>query len=291
MSTHQIAFIGTGVMGRSMAGHLLKAGHTVHVFNRTRAKAQALLEAGAHWHDSAGAAAAAADFVITMVGYPSDVEETYFSSTGVLAHARPGAVLIDMTTSSPLLARRIAAAATARGCSALDAPVSGGDVGAREARLAIMVGGAEDAFARAQPLLAVLGKTIARLGGPGAGQHCKMANQISIASIMMSWCEALTYAQKAGLDPARVLEVIGSGAAASWSLVNLAPRALRGDYAPGFFVKHFQKDMRIALESAAEMRLELPGLQQAKKLYDEVSHRGWDDCGTQVLWRHYQERA
>ena len=291
MSKHSIAFIGTGVMGRSMAGHLLAAGHPVHVYNRTPAKAQPLLAAGALWHDTPGAAAAAAEFVITMVGYPSDVEQTYFGPAGVLVHARPGTVLIDMTTSSPRLAERIAAAAASRGLAALDAPVSGGDVGAREARLAIMVGGPEEAFAQARPILGLMGKTIARLGGPGAGQHCKMANQISIASIMMSWCEALSYARKAGLDPAQVIEVVGSGAAASWSLVNLAPRALRGDFAPGFFVKHFQKDMRIALESAAEMQLDLPGLQQAKKLYDDVSQRGWEDCGTQVLWRYYQERG
>lgn len=291
MSTHSIAFIGTGVMGRSMAGHLIRAGHTLHVFNRTPSKARDLLDAGAHWHASAGAAASVAEFVITMVGYPSDVEETYLGAGGIIDNARPDAVLIDMTTSSPLLARRIAAAAEARGLSALDAPVSGGDVGAREARLAIMVGGTEAAFARSQPVLATMGRTIALLGGPGAGQHCKMANQISIASIMMSWCEALTYARKAGLDPAKVIEVVGGGAATSWSLVNLAPRALREDYAPGFFVKHFQKDMRIALESAAEMKLDLPGLKQAKKLYDEVSARGWDECGTQVLWRLYQQQS
>ncbi len=287
MSNHSLAFIGTGVMGRSMAGHLLKAGHTLHVFNRTRARAQALLDAGAHWHDTAGAAAAQADFVFTIVGFPTDVEETYFGPHGVLAHAKRGAVLIDMTTSSPLLAQRIAEAAEAKDLAALDAPVSGGDVGAREARLVIMVGGGEAAFARAKPLFEVMGKNVALLGGPGAGQHCKMANQISIASIMTSWCEALTYAKKAGLDPARVIESIGAGAAASWSLNNLAPRALRGDYAPGFYVKHFLKDMRIALESAEAMKLELPGLVQAKKLYDEVARRGWEDCGTQALFRLY----
>lgn len=291
MSSHSIAFIGTGVMGRSMAGHLLKAGHTLHVFNRTKERAQVLLDAGAHWHDTAGAAAAQADFVITIVGYPRDVEETYFGTQGVLAQARPGAVLIDMTTSSPLLARRIAAAATAKGLSALDAPVSGGDIGAREARLVIMTGGGAAAFARAKPLFEVMGKTIALLGGPGAGQHCKMANQITIASGMMAWCEGLRYAQLAGLDPARVAETIGGGAAASWSLSNLAPRALAGNFAPGFFVKHFLKDMGIALESAAEMKLDLPGLALAKKLYDEVAARGWEDCGTQALFRLYTERG
>lgn len=288
MSSHSIAFIGTGVMGRSMAGQLLRAGHTLHVYNRTKAKAQTLLDAGAHWHDSAGAAAANADFVFTIVGMPVDVESTYFGDDGVIAHAKPGAVLVDMTTSSPKLAQRIATAAAARGLSALDAPVSGGDVGAKEARLVIMVGGDEAAFARTQPLFDLMGKNIALHGGPGAGQHCKMANQISIASIMMSWCEALTYAEKAGLDPARVIGSIGGGAAASWSLNNLAPRALKGDFAPGFYVKHFLKDMRIALESAAEMDLALPGLTQAKALYDEVQRRGWADHGTQVLLRLYR---
>jgi 3-hydroxyisobutyrate dehydrogenase len=291
MSTHSIAFIGTGVMGRSMASHLLKAGHTLHVHNRTKEKAQALLEAGARWHDSAGSAAAEADFVITIVGFPRDVEETYLAPDGVIAQARPGAVLIDMTTSSPALARKIAEAASAKSCAALDAPVSGGDVGAREARLVIMVGGAEAAFARARPLFELLGKNIALLGGPGAGQHCKLANQIAIASGMMAWCEALTYARAAGLDPTRVIESIGGGAAASFSLNNLAPRALRGDYAPGFYVKHFLKDMRLALQAAEEMKLDLPGLAQAKKLYDEVSACGWEDCGTQVLFRLYAERA
>ena len=291
MSSASIAFIGTGVMGRSMAGHLLKAGHTLHVHNRTKAKAQALLAAGAHWHDTAGGAAAQADFVVSIVGFPVDVETTYFGVNGVLALAKRGAVLIDMTTSSPLLAQRIAVAALAKGLSSLDAPVSGGDVGAREARLVIMAGGDAATFARAKPLLELMGKNIILQGGPGAGQHCKLANQISIASIMMSWCEALTYAQRAGLDPARVIESIGGGAAASWSLNNLAPRALKGDFDPGFYVKHFLKDLRLALESAAEMQLELPGLAQAKKLYDEVERRGWADDGTQALWRLYQQQA
>jgi 3-hydroxyisobutyrate dehydrogenase len=291
MSSHSIAFIGTGVMGRSMAAHLLKAGHTLHVFNRTKARAQSLLDAGARWHDSAGAAAAQADFVFTIVGFPTDVEETFFGAGGVIASSRRGAVLVDMTTSSPVLAKRIAEAAAAKDLAALDAPVSGGDVGAREARLVIMVGGDPAAFARAKPLFELMGKNIALHGGPGAGQHCKMANQISIASIMMSWCEALTYARKAGLDPARVIESIGGGAAASWSLNNLAPRALKGDFAPGFYVKHFLKDMRIALESAEAMQLDLPGLKQAKKLYDEVAARGWSEDGTQALLKLYQAQG
>ncbi len=285
-----IAFIGTGVMGRSMAGHLLKAGHTLHVFNRTQAKAQPLLDAGAHWHDTAGAAAAAAEFVFTIVGFPQDVEETYFGAQGVIARAKAGAVLVDMTTSSPELAQRIAAAASARGLSALDAPVTGGDVGAREARLSIMVGGNEAAFTRTRPLLELMGKIIVRHGGAGTGQLCKLCNQISIASVMMSWCEALAFGRAAGLDPARVLESIGTGAAGSTAMNVLAPRALKGDFAPGFYVKHFLKDLRLALDAADAMKLDLPGTKQAKKLYDQVATRGWEDAGTQALFRLYTEK-
>ncbi len=282
-----IAFIGTGVMGRSMAGHLQKAGHTLHVYNRTKDKAQALLDAGAKWHDSAGAAAAAGDVVITMLGFPTDVDASYLGKGGIVERAKPGALLIDMTTSSPVLARKIADAAAKRGLAALDAPVSGGDLGAREARLVIMVGGDAAAFARAKPLFELMGKTINLLGGPGAGQHCKMANQIAVAVGMVSWVEGLAYAKKAGLDVAAVHATIKDGAAGSWAMTNLAPRALGDNYAPGFYVKHILKDMRIALESAAEMKLDLPGLAQAKKLYDQVAAKGWEDCGTQALYRLY----
>lgn len=291
MSTHSIAFIGTGVMGRSMAGHLLAAGHTLHVHNRTRAKAQPLLDGGARWHDTPGAAATGADFVFTIVGFPQDVEATYFGPAGVIALAKPGAVLVDMTTSSPALARRIAEAAVAKGLTALDAPVTGGDVGAREARLSIMVGGDEGAFQKTRPLFEKMGKIIVRHGGPGTGQLCKLANQISIASVMMSWCEALTFAQRAGLEPARVLESIGSGAAGSVAMSVLAPRALKGDFAPGFYVKHFLKDLRLALDTAAELKLALPGTRQAQQLYDEVARRGGNDDGTQALFRLYAERG
>jgi 3-hydroxyisobutyrate dehydrogenase len=286
-SLPSIAFIGTGVMGRSMAGHLQKAGHPLHVYNRTRAKAQALLDAGATWHDSAGSAAAAADVVITILGFPTDVEATYFGAGGVIERARAGALLIDMTTSSPDLARRIAAAAAGRGQAALDAPVSGGDVGAKEARLVIMIGGDEAAFARARPLFDLMGKNIARLGPAGSGQHCKMANQIAVAVAMVSWVEALAYAQKAGLDPTQVHASISGGAAGGWAMTNLAPRALSGNFAPGFYVKHILKDMRIALESAAELKLDLPGLAVAKQLYDRVAAKGWEELGTQALYKLY----
>lgn len=289
MAKTPIAFIGTGVMGRSMAGHLLQAGHPLHVHNRTRAKAQALLDAGALWHDTAGAAAAQAEVVITMLGFPQDVEQIWLGPGGVVERARPGALLIDMTTSSPQLAERIAAAAAARGLAALDAPVSGGDVGAREARLVIMVGGDEAAFARARPLFEVMGRNIARHGGPGAGQYCKLANQIAIAAGMLAWCESLVFARKAGLDPAKVIESIGGGAAGSWALNNYGPRALRGDFNPGFYVKHYLKDLRLALDCAAAMKLELPGLALAKQLYDRVAARGWAELGTQALYRLYTE--
>lgn len=282
-----IAFIGTGVMGRSMAGHLQRAGHPLHVYNRTREKAAPLIEAGAQWHDSAGSAAAAADVVITIVGFPTDVESTYLGADGIIARARPGSLLIDMTTSSPVLAQRIATAAEQKGVSALDAPVSGGDIGAREARLVIMVGGSQAAYDRAQPILALMGKNIARLGSAGAGQHCKMANQIAVAVGMVAWCEGLAYARQAGLDPAAVHASISGGAAGGWAMTNLAPRALAGNYDPGFYVKHLLKDLRIALDAAAELKLDLPGLSVAKKLYDDVAARGWEDCGTQALFRLY----
>jgi 3-hydroxyisobutyrate dehydrogenase len=282
-----IAFIGTGVMGRSMAGHLMAAGHPLHVYNRTREKAKPLLDAGALWHGSAGAAAAEAEVVVTMLGFPKDVEESYLGPGGIVERARPGALLVDMTTSSPVLARRISAAASARGLDALDAPVSGGDVGAREARLVVMVGGESAAFERALPVFSLLGKNLALQGPAGSGQHCKMANQIACAVGMVAWCEALAYARRAGLDPERVLGSISGGAAGSWAMTNLGPRALAGDYAPGFYVKHIRKDIGIAIASADEMTLDLPGLACARMLYDRVAGKGWEEFGTQVLYRLY----
>lgn len=282
-----IAFIGTGVMGRSMAGHLMKAGYELTVYNRTKAKAQSLLDQGAHWADTPGEAAVNADVVITVVGYPADVEQVYLGEGGIVDRATSGAVLIDMTTSSPRLAERIAARSAERGLSALDAPVSGGDVGAREARLTIMVGGAAEAFDRVLPVLECMGRNIVHQGPAGAGQHTKMCNQIAIASNMLGVCEAVVYARKAGLDPRRVLNSIEAGAAGSWSLSNLAPRMLDEDWAPGFYVKHFIKDMGIALEAAEEMNLELPGLTLAKRLYEQLSDNGGENHGTQALIQWY----
>lgn len=282
-----IGFIGTGVMGRSMAAHLATAGHQLHVHNRTRVKAQDLLDAGAHWHDSPASVARESDIVITMLGFPTDVESTYFGADGVIAHARDGALLIDMTTSSPVLARRIATEAAARGLHALDAPVSGGDIGAREAKLVIMVGGDGHAFERAQSIFALMGKNVARLGPAGSGQHCKMANQIAVALGTVAWSEGLAYARQAGLDPVAVHASISGGAAGSWGMTNLAPRALSGNFAPGFYIKHILKDLRIAVESAAELNLELPGLLTAQQLFERVAALGHAESGTQALYTLY----
>jgi len=285
-----VGFIGIGVMGRSMAGHLLDAGYSVHVYNRTQSKAQDLVDRGAQWQPSPGKAAAAADVIITIVGFPADVESVYLGEDGVLAQARSGSLAIDMTTSCPNLASRIAQEAAAKGIEVLDAPVSGGDIGAREARLSIMVGGSVSGFERALPLFEIMGKNIVHQGPAGSGQHTKMCNQIAIASGMMAISEAMAYAKKSGLQPETVLKSIESGAAGSWSLTNLAPRVLKGDYAPGFFVKHFIKDMKIAIESAQAMGLDLPGLQLAKKLYDQLASNGCEDDGTQALFKLYEEQ-
>jgi 3-hydroxyisobutyrate dehydrogenase len=283
-----IAFIGTGVMGRSMAGHLLAAGYPLVVFNRTRARAESLIERGAAWAESAGDAASRADVVISIVGYPADVESVYLAPGGVVELARPGALLIDMTTSTPSLAVQIAEAARARGLAALDAPVSGGDVGAREARLTIMVGGDAEAYGRALPIFEVMGKTVTHMGGAGTGQHTKMANQIAIAGTMLSVVESLAYARAAGLDPERVHSAISAGSAGSWSMSNYGPRILSGDLAPGFYVKHFIKDLRIALVEAEAAGVDLPGLALAKRLYERLAEEGGADLGTQALWQLYQ---
>ena len=280
-----VGFVGTGVMGRSMASNLMKAGITVCVYNRTREKAEDLIADGAIWKDTPGEVAKASDIVITMVGYPKDVEEVYFNANGLLANAQEGAYLIDMTTSSPALAKKIYQTAKDQGIFAMDAPVSGGDIGAREGTLSIMVGADKDAFEEIRPLFELLGKNIQHQGGAGAGQYTKMANQIAIAGNMMGVSEAIAYAKQVGLDPTHVLDSIATGAAGSWSLSNLAPRMIRGDFAPGFYIKHFIKDMGIAIESAEEAGLTLPGLTLAKQLYNQLAREGLEDEGTQALFK------
>ncbi len=279
----EIGWIGTGVMGAPMAGHLLEAGHQLHVFNRTRARAEGLLEKGARWCESPAEVGSAAEVVCLMLGYPDDVRETVLGDGGLLEAMRAGSLLIDMTTSEPTLAVEIADAAAERDVAALDAPVSGGDVGARNAALVIMVGGAEDAFERARPLFEVLGRLATLQGPPGSGQHTKMMNQIAIASGMIGVCEALLYAHRAGLDVEQALETIKDGAAGSWSLSNYGPRLLRGDLEPGFRIEHFLKDLGIALSEARRMNLALPGTALAEQLYVSAASHGLATKGTQAL--------
>jgi 3-hydroxyisobutyrate dehydrogenase len=279
----RIGWIGTGVMGSSMCGHLLEAGHEVTVFNRTRARAEPLLEQGAAWAGSPAEVAAATEIVFTMVGFPADVREVVLGENGALSAAAPGSALVDMSTSEPSLAVEIYEAARARDVQSVDAPVSGGDVGARNATLSIMAGGDREAFERVRPLFEVLGKTIVHQGGPGAGQHTKMVNQILIASGMIGVCEALLYGYKAGLDLETVMESVSGGAAGSWSLSNYGPRMLKGDFEPGFFVEHFVKDMEIALGEARRMNLALPGLALAHELYLALKAQGGARKGTQAL--------
>ncbi|MTW85583.1 NAD-binding protein [Virgibacillus dakarensis] len=278
-----IGFIGTGVMGKSMAENLMNAGYTLSVYTRTKEKAQLLLDNGAAWKNTVAELAKGADVVISMVGYPQDVEAVYFGENGILENAREGTVVIDMTTSKPALAKKIYQAAAEKNIHALDAPVSGGDVGAKNGTLAIMAGGDQEIFDQVLPIFNVIGSEIILQGEAGAGQHTKLCNQITIASNMIGVSEAIVYAKKAGLDPTRVLDSITTGAAGSWSLSNLAPRMIQGDYAPGFYVKHFIKDMTIALESAEEMGMSTPGLSLSLKLYKELAEKGEADSGTQAL--------
>jgi 3-hydroxyisobutyrate dehydrogenase len=283
-----VGFIGLGIMGASMAARLAAAGYPLHVYNRTRAKAEPLIAAGASWHATPKALAEASDVVITIVGMPDDVRGLYLGDDGLIVNARRDAVLIDMTTSSPQLAEELAAHAATRGVHMLDAPVSGGDIGAREGRLSIMVGGAADVLARVEPMLRCLGTNIVLQGGPGAGQHTKLCNQIVIASTMLGVCEGLAYAHSAGLDPQTVLSAIGGGAAGGFQLNNLGPRIAKGDFAPGFFIEHFIKDMRIAHEEAAHMRRELPGLDLVRSLYQKLAEQGFTRNGTQALFKLYE---
>jgi len=285
MEKQRIGWIGTGVMGLSMCGHLLSAGHRLTLFNRTRQKAKSLLDRGAVWSDTPEEVALKSDIVFTIVGYPEDVKEVILGSSGVLAGAKSGDIVVDMTTSSPELAQTIHRKCGEKGVKALDAPVSGGDVGARNATLAIMVGGDQPVFNEVRPLFEVLGETVAWMGEAGAGQHTKMTNQILIAGTMVGVVESLLYAQRAGMSPNAVIDVIGKGAASSWSINNLGRRIADGDFDPGFFIKHFVKDMGIALEEARRLRLSLPGLALVNQLYTAAMAMGWENLGTQGLYR------
>lgn len=283
----KIGFIGTGVMGRSMAGHLLQAGHPLIVHNRTKSKAEDLLASGAEWSDSVAGVAQQAGIIFTIIGMPPDVEEVYLGPEGLLAHAAPGTVVVDMTTSSPDLARTLYEKGKEKGVQVVDAPVSGGDAGAREGTLSIMAGGERDTYETVKPYFDLMGSNVVYQGEAGNGQRTKMANQIAIAGNMLGVCEALSYTQRSGLDPETVLQSIQGGAAGSWSLTHLAPRMLEGDVAPGFFVKHFIKDLNIALESAEKASLDLPALELALQQYEKLAARGDEDKGTQALYSIY----
>ncbi len=279
----RIGWIGTGVMGLSMCGHLLGKGYAVTVSTRTKSRAQPLLDRGATWADRPADVAAASDIIFTIVGFPQDVREVYFGDAGLLGRARAGQVFVDMTTTEPQIAKDIDEAARTKGAAGIDAPVSGGDVGARNATLSIMIGGDRAAIDRVMPMFEAMGKRIMVQGGAGAGQHTKMSNQIVIAGTMVGVCESLLYAYKAGLSLESMVDCIRGGAAACWALDNLAPRVIKRDFEPGFIVEHFIKDMAIALAEADRMHIVLPGLALAHQLYGAVRAQGHGRRGTQAL--------
>lgn len=285
----KLGFIGTGVMGNSLVKHLLDNHHDVAIYTRTAKKAENLVEAGAKLLDSPKHVAQHADIIFTMVGYPKDVEEIYFGEDGLLDSAKENAVLIDLTTSQPKLAQKIFQQASEKGIHTLDAPVSGGDIGAQKGTLSIMVGGEQPTFISVLPLLELFGENIIYQGPAGSGQHTKMCNQINIASNMIGVCESLIYAQKAGLDPETVLRSISTGAAGSWSLSNLAPRMIAEDFQPGFYIKHFIKDMKIAAEEAEAWGLDLPGLRLSLSMYESLAEQGYGDNGTQTLIKYFDK--
>lgn len=291
MIMKKIGFIGVGVMGKAMTRNLLKHGFEVTIYTRTKAKVQDLIDEGVPFAPNVKACVKDQDIVITMVGYPSDVKEVYFGQDGIIENAKNGAILIDMTTSSPELAKEIAIQAKAHQLESLDAPVSGGDTGAKNGTLTIMVGGNKDAYERALPVFEAMGKNIVYEGISGAGQHTKMANQIALAGAVAGVVEAMTYAKKAGLDVQTMLDTISTGAAGSWQMSNTAPRMLEGDMNPGFYIKHMIKDLKIAIDQAAQNDLDLKVLDTVKDMYEDLAGRGMEDLGTQALIHYYDKKA
>lgn len=285
----KIGFIGVGIMGESMVRNLMKAGFEVAVYTRTRKKAEAVIAEGALWCDSVRACAKGRDAVITIVGYPKDVEEVYFGEAGILTAADPGTAVIDMTTTSPKLAVRIYEAADKAGCMALDAPVTGGDTGAREGTLTIFAGGDRETFQRCLPLFEAMGTNITYEGEAGNGQHTKMCNQIAIAGAIAGVCEAMAYAKGTGLDVSRVVDSIATGSAGSAQLQSAAPRILSGDFQPGFFIRHFIKDMKLAAEEAGDINLRLGVLDYVLSMYEDMEGQGKGGLGTQALIQYYQQ--
>ncbi|WP_270328070.1 MULTISPECIES: NAD(P)-dependent oxidoreductase [Enterococcus] len=283
VSRMKIGFIGTGVMGKSIVKHFLTAGHEVAVYNRTKSKTDELVEKGATWQETPAKVTNASEIIFSMVGYPSDVEEIYYGTDGIFSIDVAGKTLIDLTTSTPTLAEKIYQTAKENGAAAMDAPVSGGDLGAQNATLTIMVGGDQATYDQVVPLFEIMGKSYSLQGAAGSGQHTKMANQIMIAGTMTGMTEMLVYAKAANLDVPKVLETLGGGAAQNWSMTNYAPRILKTDYSPGFFVKHFIKDLKIALDEAEKMQLDLPATKLATELYERLADQGFENDGTQAL--------
>lgn len=288
----KIGFIGLGVMGSSIAQHILQSGYDLTVYNRTASSADPLIQQGAHWAESPNALVQQCDIVFTMVGFPSDIRQLYFEQNGgMLSQAKPKTIFVDMTTSEPSLAIELQEKAQQLNCFSLDAPVTGGDIGAKSGSLTMFVGGDQNSYETVLPILQCFTKEARWMGDAGSGQHTKMCNQIAIAAGMLSVCEAIRYAQASGLDAQTVVELISQGAAGSWSLSNYGPRILNNDFAPGFFIKHFIKDMNIALQEAERMNLQLPGLELAKKLYDELAVQGFDNEGIQALYFWYSKMS
>lgn len=279
----KIGFIGTGVMGASIVKHLLKAGYSVNVYNRTKSKTDEVVALGAVWQDTPALVTKASDVVFTIVGYPKDVEEVYVGENGIFSEATPAHILVDMTTSTPTLAKKLYQIGKDKGIAVLDAPVSGGDLGAKNGTLTVMVGGEQTTYEQVAPIIDVFSGKMNLQGPAGSGQHTKMANQIMIAGTMVGMSELMVYADKSGLDVAKVLDTVGGGSAANWSLSNYGPRILKQDYSPGFFVKHFIKDLKIALDEAQKMEIELPGTALAVKLYEQLAENGFENDGTQAL--------
>ena len=283
VNSMRIGFIGTGVMGKSIVKHFLVKGHEVMVYNRTKSKTDELVAQGAIWQETPAEVTNASEIIFSMVGYPSDVEEIYYGANGIFSVEVKDKILVDLTTSTPTLAEKIYQTAKKEAAAALDAPVSGGDLGAQNGTLSIMVGGDQAVYDSVVPLFDIMGKSYSLQGKAGAGQHTKMANQIMIAGTMTGMTEMLVYAKAANLDVEKVLETLAGGAAQNWSMSNYAPRILKADYSPGFFVKHFIKDLKIALDEAEKMHLNLPATKLATELYERLADQGFDNDGTQAL--------
>jgi 3-hydroxyisobutyrate dehydrogenase len=285
----KLGFIGTGVMGVAMAGHLQATGNELFVYNRTKEKAEGLINAGAIWCDDVKSVAIQADIIFTIIGMPSDVETVYLGENGLVNHAKSGTILVDMTTSSPELAKKIAIAGDETAISCIDAPVTGGDIGAKNATLTIFVGGEVEAYHKLRPYFEIMGSHIVHLGWHGSGQHGKMANQIAISGSVIGMVESLSYAKAAGIDLTKIQESVSTGSGGSWQMTNMAPRAIAGNFDPGFYIKHFIKDMRIAVDEARANQIDLPGLELVLEQYEKLQEQGLEDLGTQGLYKLYNQ--